>query len=228
MVFSSENHRMVDEYVRLRKVLKTITEECLHLLPKASFLECAGKLGMARGKVMVVNDPDAMPLLVEYCLYCFRMGGKTLVERYVEKTRPSPQSDEMAVCRAMMDSVFSVFQIRQVYKGRGVLLHDLFKENEVLLMDLGLGDTAVSETVLVGRILPLADFHMSAGTLLPLVEEPVVGAVYPILEKWRLQHPEMGLTRLSPGLEAAFSAQIIRAALKAGVLDNVRYSEVLE
>ena len=40
-------------------------------------------------------------------------------------------------------------------------------------------------------------------------EKPVSGAVAPIIEKWRLQHPEMGLTKLSPGLVAGFSAQVI-------------------
>ncbi len=91
-----------------------------------------------------------------------------------------------------------------------------------------MGGTTDSRMAFAGRILPFADFHMSAGALLPLFAKPVIEAVACIIKKWELQHPEMGLTRLPPRLEAGFSAQVIRAAMRAGALDNISYSDIIE
>lgn len=182
---------------------------------KKQLLECAKKLGLAKGKVMVFDSSDEIPVLMDFCQYNSRMGGKNVIELYAQRTPPLPESDEMQVLQAMLDSHFSVFMVEKVYVGRGVLLSS-FGQEEVFLMDLGLSDTAVSGMSMAGRVLPFPNFYMSAGAMLPLYEEPVNKTVLPILEKWLLHHPDMGRTKLSPGLSASFSAEVIRVALKAG------------
>ena len=228
MVLSSEGDEVLRTYRRLRNVLTDMNKEFVRQLPKKSLMECAKKLGLAKGKVMVFNNPDETSVLFDYFLYNSRTRGKTAMEHYAAQTPPPPGSDEMTVLRASIDSFFSVFQVRQVYKGRGVLLYDIFKEDEVFLMDIGLGDTGVVKMALAGRILPLADFHMSTGALLPLWAELVLEAVGPIMDKWLLQHPDMGRTKLSPALDANFSAQLIRAALRAGAIGAINYLDVKE
>jgi hypothetical protein len=228
MVSSSESDELLRTYRRLRNLLTDMNKDFIRRLPKNSLMECAKKLGLTKGKVMVFNSPDETSILFDYCLFNSRTGGKTVFERYVEQTPPPPQSDEMTVLRAIRDSYFSVFQIRQVYRGRGVLLHDFFKKDDVLLMDIGLGDTGHVDMAMAGRILPFDGFHMSTGALLPLWEEPVVEAVAPVMDNWLLHHPDMGRTRLSPALEANFSAQLIRAALRGGALESANYLDVKE
>lgn len=228
MVSSSEGDELLRTYRRLRNLLKDMNKDFIRRLPRNSLMECAKKLGLTKGKVMVFNSPDETSILLDYCLFNSRTGGKSVFERYTEQTPPPPQSDEMTVLRAIMDSYFSVFQVRQVYKGRGVLFHDFFKKDEVLLMDIGLGDTGHVEMIMAGRILPFDGFHMSTGALLPLWEESVVEAVAPIMDKWLQQHPDMAHARLSPALEANFSAQLIRAALRAGAIERVNYLDVEE
>ena len=228
MVLSSKDDEVLRTYRRLRNVLTDMNKGFVRRLPKNSLMECAKKLGLAKGKVMVFNNPDETSVLFDYCLHNSRTRGKTLMESYAEETPPPPGSDEMTLLRALIDSFFSVFQVRQVDKGRGVLLHDIFKEDEVFLMDIGLGDTGVEKMVVAGRLLPLADFHMSTGALVPFWHEPVLEAVGPIMDKWLLHHPDMGRTKLSPALEANFSAQLIRAALRAGAIRAISYLDVKE
>lgn len=55
------------------------------LLPRAPLMECAKKLGMAHGKVLPLKSPNAMSVLIDYCLYCHCVKGKTVVERFAEK-----------------------------------------------------------------------------------------------------------------------------------------------
>ncbi|MGA2403280.1 MAG: hypothetical protein ABSG91_16490 [Syntrophobacteraceae bacterium] len=224
-MISSKDDELLDTYKRLRNVNKALNGQFIRQLAKKSVLECAKKLGLAKGKVMIFDSEDEFPALMDFCLYNSRMGGKTVIERYAQQTPPPPESDEMKVLQAMLDSYFSVFMVERVYTGRGVSLSS-FGQEQVFLMDLGLGDTAVSGMSMAGRVLPFPDFHMSAGALLPLYEETVIKAVSPILEKWLLHHPDMGRTKLSPGLSSAFSAQVVRAALRAGALKSVKYSDV--
>lgn len=221
-----EDNEAIKTYIRLRNVLKMMHQELMHRLPQKAIMECAKKLGLAKGKVLVFSNPDETSVLIDYCLYCHRTGGKTVIDRYAEKKPPPSQSDEKTVLVAMSASYFSVFMIRQAYKSRGVLLYDFYKKRDVLLMDIGLGDSGVSDLALAGRVLPFSGYHMTAGAFLPLFEPPVIEAVAPIMERWRLDHPDMDKTWLSPGLEASFSAQIIRAALRTGALGNVNYSDV--
>jgi len=223
-MISSKDNELLDTYKRLRNLQKALNGQFVDQLSKKSVLECAKKLGLAKGKVMIFDSPDELPALMDFCLYNSRMGGKNVIERYAQQTPPPPESDEMKVLQAMLDSYFSVFMVEQVYAGRGVLLSS-FGEEKVFLMDLGLGDTAVTGMSMAGRVLPFPDFHMSAGAFLPLYEEPVSKAVFPILEKWVLHHPDMGRTKLSPGLSASFSAEVIRASLRAGALKSVKYSD---
>lgn len=221
----SKDDELIETYKRLRNVQKALNEQFLRQIPKKQLLECAKKLGLAKGKVMVFDSPDEIPVLVDFCQYNSRMGGKNAIELYVQRTPPLPESDEMQVLQAMLDSHFSVFMVEKVYVGRGVLLSS-FGQEEVFLMDLGLSDTAVSGMSMAGRVLPFPNFYMSAGALLPLYEEPVNKAVLPILEKWLLHYPDMGRTKLSPRLSASFSAEVIRVALRAGALKSVEYADI--
>jgi hypothetical protein len=223
-MISSEDDELLDTYKRLRNVHKALNGQFFSKLSKNSILECARKLGLAKGKVMIFNSPDGLAVLMDYCLFNSRIGGKTVIERYAQQTPPLPESDEMQVLQAMLDSYFSVFMVERVYTGRGVLLSS-FGQEKVFLMDFGLGDTGVPGMSMAGRVLPFQDFLMSAGALLPIYEESVNKAVFPIMEKWLLHHPDMGRTKLSPGLSATFSAEVIRAALRAGALKSVRYQE---
>lgn len=223
-MISLKDDEILDTYKRLRNVQKALNGRFVSQLPKSTLLECAKKLGLAKGKVMIFDSQDELPALMDFCLYNSRSGGKNMIERYALQTPPLPESDEKQVLQAMLDSHFSVFMVEKVYTGKGVSLSS-FGQEEIFLMDLGLGDSAVTGMSMAGRVLPFRDFHMTAGAFLPLYEEPVNKAVIPILEKWLLHHPDMGRTKLSPGLAAIFSAEVIRAALRAGALKSVKYSD---
>lgn len=228
MIFSVEDEELLRTYKRIRNVQKALNADLVSRLPKNTVLESAKRLGLTRGKAMIFNSVHESTVLFDYCLYSARTGGKTPVEWYAAKTPPPPDSDEMTVFRAMLDSYFFIFTVRRVYKGRGISLYNLQKDKEILLMDIGFGETAVPNMLLAGRILSFQDFHMSAGAFLPLSDKPVMDAVMPIVDKWLLDHPEWGRTKPSPGLEANVSAQIIRAALRAGAMDSVEYQEMTE
>ena len=221
-----ENNGAVEEYTRLRKLLKEMNMGLFDRLPRKAIMECAKKLGLVEGKTLVFNDESETSVLMDYCIYCFRMGGKSVIELYAKENPPPPDSDEKRALAAMIGSYFSIFRVSRAYQGEGVLLRDFLKKQDVFMMDINLGNSAVPDMAFAGRILPYPDYYISAGAMLPLFEEPVVDAVSPIMEKWLSHYPDMDKTWLSPRLEANFSAQIIRAALRAGAIGNARYADI--
>jgi hypothetical protein len=224
MIFSKDDE-LLETYKRLRNIQKALNELLLKHVSKKSLFECAKKLGLARGKVLVFDSPVEISVLEDYCLYSARMGGKNAIELYMERTPPPPESDEMRILQAMLDSHFSIFMVEKVYAGRGVSLSS-FGEEEVLLMDVGLGDSAVPGVSLAGRVLPFPNFCMFTGVALPVYDEPVNRAVLPVLEKWLINHPDVGRAKFSAGLSASFSAEVIRVALRAGALKSVKHADI--
>jgi hypothetical protein len=79
--------------------------------------------------------------------------------------------------------------------------------------------------MLAGRVLPLADFAMSSGALIPLQGTAMRQAVGSIVKKFQ-KHKKAGDVVFSPAQEAAFSAQIIRVLLRAGAFDRLMFRDI--
>ena len=214
-------------YKRLRVVGQGLNHTLTQQVSKAALTESAKKLGLLKGKVLVFGSEDELTIVFDYCLYNYRRGDKNIIERYAEQNPRVPGSDEMILLQGMLRSHYSVFQVQQTYPGRGAILNDLIRLETLLLMDVGISSSAKPEQMFAGRVLPLGDYYMTSGTFLPITPE-IFKAIKPVLDKF-LQHPRRSDERLfSPSQEAALSAQIIRVALRAGVMEKMRYHDVTD
>lgn len=169
------------------------------------------------------NSEHEMPILLDYCLYTDGRGGKTAIERYLEGNSPPESSDQMILLRAMRNSHYSVFEVKSIQRGRGATLFDMLRDEEFLLMDVGIGSTAVPGMFFAGRVLPVGEYFLTSGAFIPLSPDFFMSTVMPALKKYWPNTPSDEPVVLDPSQEAAFSAQIIRAALRKGQLEMVAY-----
>lgn len=89
-----------------------------------------------------------------------------MIDRYLEQAQPTVLSEEdMQLLNAMSNAYYSLFLVDAVQSDRGATLHDLLRHKTFFLMDTGLGQSARPGLMLAGRVLPLADFAMSSGSL---------------------------------------------------------------
>jgi hypothetical protein len=223
--FKGKEDELLNRYKQLRERGRALNHLLVEQLPKAAIHECAKKLGLLKGATLVLGNEDELSVLFDYCLYTHRRGGKNVIDRYLETSPPPATSDEMLLLKAMSNSYYSLFLVEDVQTGKGATLRDLLRDKTLFLMDIGMGQSAVPGLMFAGRVLPLADFHMSSGAVIPLQGEGVRQEVMLILKKF-LQHKKEGDVLFSPGQEAAFSAQIIRALLRAGALDTLMYRDI--
>jgi hypothetical protein len=225
LVSFSQDQQALAEYKSLRAKSRHLNSALTKLLPKSAIMDGAKRLGLRKGRLLTFGAQDETSILLDYCLYSFRRGGKTIIERYLENTPLEKKSEEMILLRAMVRSFYSIFIVKSIHKGRGVTLFDLFRDATFLLMDVGIGSTALPGMLFAGRVLPLAGYCMTSGAFLPLDHDLAEEVVESIPERYLQRENDEGRLIIGHRDEAVLSARIIRKALKRGAMETIAYME---
>jgi hypothetical protein len=220
------SEELIDRYKESRAAGLKLNMALVKQLPKAAAPECGKKLGLVKAGTLILNNDDEIALLYDYCFYHYRRDGKNAVERYLANSPPPPASLDMALLKAMRESYYSLFKVLDIHPRQGAQLLDLVSGETIGLLDITLSETGSEGIVLAGRILPLPGFNMSSGTLIPLTEAVYEDKLKPVVRKFFKAEEPGHKPKLSPGLEASFTAEIIRVALHAGGADNVFYTDM--
>lgn len=222
---SSAGHDVLDRYKSLREAGRDLNLTLAKQLPKDAVPECGKKLGIAKAGTLIFNNDDEVAVLFDYCLYHYRRGNKTVIERRLESP-PAADSLDMALLQAMMQARFSAFILVKITPRQGAVVRDLVQGDTMELVDIGISETGTPGTVLLGRLLPLPDFYMSSGALIPLSEPAYQEHILPVIKKFMPDGPSVPHRPMSASQTAAYVAQMIRGALQAGGMDNVFYSDI--
>lgn len=217
---------LLDRYKQLRKAGIALNTVIAKQLPKVAVPECGKKLGLFKAGTLIFNNDDEVGVLFDYCFHHHRRAGKTVIERYLEQSPPHEESDEMVLLQAMLKSRFSLFRIEEIHPHAGAALRDLLTDETLNLVDVALSETGSPGIVLAGRILPVEDFNMSSGALIPLPESAFEHSIMPIVRKFLHGKSVSSHPLFKPSQEANFVAQIIRAALHAGGEDNTFFADM--
>lgn len=221
-----KNSDLIDRYKDFRKVSIQLNMTLAKQVPKPAVPECGKRLGIAKAGALIINNDDEIAILYDYCLYHYRRADKTVIERHIESSPPAPDTPESILLQAMQNARYSVFRVVEIIPHQGAVLHDLVRDESLELVDIGLSSTGTPGLILAGRILPLPDFNMSSGTLIPLPQAAYEQTIAPMVQKFlRNSLPGSG-PLFSPSHEASFVAQIIRAALQAGGEENTFYTDM--
>jgi hypothetical protein len=195
-------------------------------VPKSVVPEYGKKLGIAKAGTLIINNEDEIAILYDYIFHHFRRAEKTVIDRYVETTPPASESPEAELLGAMQKSYYSLFRVERIKPRQGAVLHDLLTDASLDLMNVSLSDTGEPGIILAGRILPFGDFAMSSGTMIPVSEAVYQQHITPVLDKFLNDKARDTHPLLPSAQEAAFVAQIIRAALREGGEDNTFYTDI--
>ncbi|HIE00433.1 MAG TPA: hypothetical protein EYP59_09110 [Thiotrichaceae bacterium] len=217
---TSPDMKWVDDYKHIREVGRNLNSEIITQLSKSDITECGKKLGIVKNKTLQLSNEEELSVLFDYCLYSYRQGGKNPIERYIENTPPSENSDDLRLLQAMSQSYYSMFTIEEVYPEQGATIRDRLRNNQLFLMDIGIGKGGMPGMLFAGRVLPFADFYMSSGAIIPLQDKGLIEEIMLIVKKFMKHKKQEGNLLFSPAHEAAFSAQIIRAVLRTWAFEK--------
>ena len=209
---------IIDRYRRFRAISRSHNGGAFKCLSSQAFMEQARRLGIARGRTLILNTEDEFTLVCDLALYARQGGRKRPLDRYAASQRLSPDSDEARVLDAMLAARFALIRVERRHPEAGLIVSDLMREKEFWLVDEGLESTAPVGFKMATRVYSPESFHMTAGVSVPLGGGLLMSALArrPLLARMDL-HEAAGDRR--------FAEAIYREAIQSGVMERVRFQD---
>jgi hypothetical protein len=203
-------------YRSLRAINTRQQSDALDFISQTAMLDCARRLGLACGRSLVLDNPDELTLAFDLMVHTARGGRRRGIDRYAEKVRPPPGSDEEFMLTAARNAKFAVWQVEQRHQEIGLRILDIVSNEVIWLIDESLEASCPDGHMFASRLIAVDDFVMTCGVVVP-IDELV------ILEAWK------SMPRWSPASQAEmvqdprFAMGIFRAAIRTRIMDGVRY-----
>ena len=215
---------LVPRYKRRRAVGMAVNHALVKRLSKDILDEGGKKLGILKGKTLMLDSEDELAVLMDFCIHDVRRNGRTAVESFLLEAPYPPDSEEMVYLNAMKNAQFSLFMVEEIEPGCGVTLRDLWRGDTKFLMDLSLGTSASPRLLIATRVVPFESVFATTGAPLPVGELPNTWTASPVQRA--LEEVQKGdLSQLSPEQLSDSVALFLRAFLQTGAAEHVRYAE---
>jgi hypothetical protein len=207
---------IIDRYRRFRAVSTRHNSGALKCLSSEALMEQARRLGIARGRRLILDTEDELALVFDLALYARQGGRKRPIDRYAASQRLAPDSDEARVLDAMLAARFALVRVERRHPEAGLMVRDLMREEEFWLVDEGMESTAPVGFKMATRVYSPDDFHMAAGVFVPLGSLLLISAFQrrPLLLRMHLDEAAE---------DRRFAEAIYREAIRAGVMERVRF-----
>ena len=215
---------LLGRYKRIREVRFRLNNLLVGTISKKTLEDCGRKLGFFRRGRLVFGSEDEMSLLMDYCLYQPEPDGRNLVAKYLEKSPPPADSDEMVALRAMTEAYYSLFQITDVERGVGITVQDLLRDETGFIVDIGFGSTAQRHLMVATRIIPVEGFLMTGGAALP-VDASAARRLFNELTRMKQTPETFDFKRMTPLQEAELASLIIRTCVSSGMSSQIAYAD---
>jgi hypothetical protein len=157
---------LVKKYKKYRKIGQDLNNQVREIgLKNEAFEEATHLLGIRKGRTIILADEDDIAPVMDFALNDCRWQGKNAVERYQEEVG-GKTAIERELLAGMLSAYTSLFRIESVRTAaRTLTFTDLLaaESDPVTIIDIGLSETAAPGFLMFFRLVPLADFNMSAG-----------------------------------------------------------------
>ena len=206
---------ILTRYRRLRRIGKELHQAVLDVVAPKVVLDWAKRLGLARGRTVLLESEQEVILAEDLAIYLPRPGRSHPLDRYARAARLAPGSDEATVLEAMRRARFSLWRVERRHETMGLVLRDLLRGEDLWLVDEAPERSARPGLAMAARLLQPEAFAVTARIVVPvtpdLMEEVFVRA--PALR--RIQGDALAR-------DPHFAIGIYRAAVATGAMDSVR------
>jgi hypothetical protein len=216
----SSRDEVFARYRRFREISKQHHHEILAYISSDALLNQARRLGLARGKTLILEDMEEMNYVYDLAIHTASPQRSRAIDRFAGSARFAPGSDEALVLEAMRAARFSILLIERHHETAGLVATDLFRRTEVWLVDIGLESSLSAGEMFATRFFTPERFSMTAGTYVPFD----VDMLPDILDELPHRLGDSPLEALADNRH--FAEAIYRIALADGITDVVRYQEV--
>jgi hypothetical protein len=185
---------------------------------KDAVLDHARRLGLARGKTLVLDSMDELTLAFDLAIYTAPAGRSRAIDRYANSAHLPPGCEEAVTLEAMRDARFAVLVAQRRRPSAGLIVTDLFREIDLWLVDEGLEASLPDGAAFATRYYAPGPFVMTAGVVVPIDHGALMRAI--------ASAPH--LMRKSPAdvvQDRRFAEVVYRTAIEDGTMETVSYRD---
>jgi len=205
-------------YRSLREISKVHHARVLDFLSPSLVMQHARRLGLTDGKRLVLGSLDELTLAFDLAIHTAPVGRSRAIDRYARNAPPPPGADEALVLDAMRNARFSVLSVEGRHQAAGLVLTDVFRDEEVWLVDEGLEISLPKRTLFATRYFTPDGFSMTAGAGMPV--NPV------FLADAFESAPQLMRKPLMQAIgDPRFAEAIYRAAIADGMTERITYQD---
>jgi hypothetical protein len=204
-------------YRDLRAIANRHQNKSLDLVSTTVLLQQARRLGMSDGRRLTLGSMSEVDLVYDLLVFTAPPGRSRALDRYARKLTPPPGSDDALVLDAMCKARFAVLMMERRHPVAGIIFADLFRNEEIWLIDEGLEASLEVGSAYATRYYTPDQFSMAAGVGVPVHHGLLMDAV----EAYSPQLLRKSKAQLldDPRLPEA----VYRAAIEQGVMESVAF-----
>jgi hypothetical protein len=207
---------ILTRYRRLRQISKELHQAVLDVVAPNVVLGWAKRLGLARGRMVLLESEQDMTLAEDLAIYLARPGRSHPLDRYTRAARPAPGSDEAIALEAMRRAQFSLWRVERRHEATGLVLRDLLRGEDIWLVDEALERSARPGLEMAARLLKPEGFAMTARIVVPVTPDLMEEAFARAPALRRVQGDALAR-------DPHFAIGIYRAAVATGAMESVRF-----
>jgi hypothetical protein len=209
---------VIARYRHLRAITVKHNSAVLRHVSRPEWIEQARRLGLLMVRNTIVADSeDEMTLIFDLAIYSPRRGRSRPIELYRRAARLAPDCDEARVLDAMCAARFAIWRVERRHELAGLIVHDLMREAEVWLMDLGMEATADEGRCFASHLFAPAAFSMTTGIIVP-VDRDIIEDALDDLPPARHAAPDV------LAADPLFATLVCRAALLDGAMERIAFA----
>jgi hypothetical protein len=205
-------------YRQLRQISQRHVSEVTKFLPRDTVLHHARRLGLMRGKTVIVDNMDELTLAVDLAVHTAPDGRSRAIDRYARSAHFEPGSDEALMLEAIRNARFAIVTVKRRHPTVGLIVADQFRNTELWLVDEGLETSLPDGTAFATRYYSPDRFVMTAGVGMPVHAGLLVNAVESAPQLRRKSRAEVIEDR-------RFAEAVYRAAIENGIMAGVAYRD---
>jgi hypothetical protein len=202
-------------YRHLRRIGKELHQAVLDVVAPTVVLDWAKRLGLARGRTVLLESELELVLAEDLAIYLPRPGRSHPLDRYARAARHAPGSDEAIALEAMRRARFSLWRVERRHETMGLVLRDLLRGEAIWLVDEALERSARPGLEIAARLLKPEAFAMTARIIVPVTPDLMEEAFARAPALRRVQGDALAR-------DPHFAIGIYRAAVATGAMDSVR------
>ena len=159
-------------YKHLRQMAMQLMSAIVKSLPRELILQAARDLRLLdKERRIVCATEDELSFIMDRAIHDIPWPEQRYIEIYYQDEAAKLSLDQQACLRAHIQPVFSLYEILEVSRGRGVWLVNLFCPEKFFLIDTGLGMTAEKGCLLATRVIRLDAICFTSGVSMPFGPE---------------------------------------------------------